>query len=447
MPLPEFEALSVELSDGVAHSETARMGIVFAHGRHASSNACVQRLKAARHSLAAAFPPQRLIGDTLMTRLKQFFALTALAVCALAATSATAQTKLRYAVGFPSGAAPEAARVYADAVKQLSNNSINVRVFDMSLLNLAEMSSGLKQGLADIGYVLTPYTPAEFPHLNMASELSMLLALEDDPDGRSGMAFGGAMAEFVFTACPECNGDFARENQVFTGAGGSSPYMLLCTKPMQSADDLKGARLRAGGAAWARWARKVEAQPVSMPGNEIFEAMKQNVVECTIQSAPELSGLNLSEVTTSITPNLPGGAFSGASTNINRDVWRKLSEEQRRSLLKAGALMNAEVTYRYFDYAKRDVEAAVAKGVQLQPADAALLAISRAAIEADIPNLAATYAKQHNVQRGDALIEAMRPLLVKWTKLVEPVDSAQTLADLYWNEVYSKVDVSQHGLQ
>src|SRR5690606_3577170 len=99
-------------------------------------------------------------------------------------------------------------------------------------------------------------------------------------------AFGGALNEFMFTKCPECTTDFERQNQVFTGTGGSSPYMLLCTKPVTSQTDLKGARLRAGGAAWARWARQLGASPVSMPGNEIFEALNQKVVDCAMLSAP-----------------------------------------------------------------------------------------------------------------------------------------------------------------
>lgn len=364
----------------------------------------------------------------------------------LTTVTASAQTTLRYAVGFPTGAAPEAARIYADAVKKHTNNSVSLRVYDLSLLNLAEMSSGLKQGLADIGYVLTPYSPAEFPHVNMASELSMLLALQNDPSGKAGMAFGGAMAEFIFNHCQECNADFGKQNQVFTGTGASSPYMLLCTKPMRTLDDLKGARLRAGGAAWARWARQVGATPVSMPGNEIFEAMKQKVVECSIQSAPELSGLNLKEVTTDITPELPGGVFNGATTNINRDVWRKLTEEQRRGMLRAGTVMGAQTTYRYFIYAKRDMEQVVAKGAKVHQASPELLKASRSAIEADLPNVGALYSKQHSVKRADELIAAMRPLITKWTKLVEPVNSAEALADLYWNEVYSKVDVKVHGV-
>ena len=382
-----------------------------------------------------------------MSSIKTLLTTATLAAGVFATASANAQTNLRYAVGFPSGAAPEAARVYAKAVKKYTNNTINLKVYDLSLLNLAEMSSGIKQGMTDIGYVLTPYSPAEFPHMNMATELSMLTAMQDDPTGKAGMAFGGALNEFMFTKCPECTTDFERQNQVFTGTGGSSPYMLLCTKPVTSQTDLKGARLRAGGAAWARWARQLGASPVSMPGNEIFEALNQKVVDCAMLSAPELSGLNIKEVATDITPNVPGGVFSGSTTNINRDVWNKLTEEQRSGMLRAGTVMGAETTYRYFNYAKRDVEQLVSKGGKVHQASPELVKASRAAIEADLPNLGATYAKQHNVKRADELIAAMRPLLVKWAKLVEPVKNADDLADLYWKEVASKVDVKTYGVK
>jgi TRAP-type C4-dicarboxylate transport system substrate-binding protein len=138
--------------------------------------------------------------------------------------------------------------------------------------------------------------------------------------------------------------------------------------------------------------------------------------------------------------------FTGATTNMNQGVWRKLTDAQRRGMLRAGTVMGAQTTFRYYAHAKRDMEQAIAKGAKVHQADPELLKVSRAAIEADIPNIGAIYAKQHNVKRGDALIAAMRPLVTKWSKLVEPIDNADALADLYWNEVYSKVDVKAHGM-
>ncbi len=109
--------------------------------------------------------------------------------------------------------------------------------------------------------------------------------------------------------------------------------------------------------------------------------------------------------------------------------------------------MTAQATFRYRAYSKRDIEQFAAKGGRVHKADAELLKASRAAIEQDVAGVGAAYAKQYNVQRADAMIGAMRPLIEKWTKLVAKVDDADALADLYWREIYSKVDVKTYGMQ
>ncbi|MES2535677.1 MAG: C4-dicarboxylate TRAP transporter substrate-binding protein [Pseudomonadota bacterium] len=374
---------------------------------------------------------------------------TAVALCAslLAATSATAQVQLRYSVGFPSGAPVDGAKLYAEAVKKFTNNSVNVRVFDTALLSLPEMSGGVAKGVSDIGYVLGPYWPAEYPHLNMASELSMLLALQPDPAVKGGLAYAGAFAEFVMLRCPECVADFAKQNQLFTGAVVSPPFTLQCTKPMSALADIKGARLRVGGAAWARWAKQIGAAPVTMPGNEMFEALKQKVVDCTVLASAELSAWNLREVVSDANIDIPAGVFSGSAVNINLDAWRKLNEAQRTGMLRAGALMTAHATFLYRANSRRDIEQFVAKGGRLNKTDPALLKASHEAIEADIPNIAANYTKQYNVKRANELVAGMRPLVDKWVKLVAGVETADAFTDLYWREIYSKVDVKTYGMK
>jgi TRAP-type C4-dicarboxylate transport system substrate-binding protein len=262
---------------------------------------------------------------------------------------------------------------------------------------------------------------------------------------RDGLVYAGAFAEFVLFRCPECVADFARQNQVFTASAVSAPYTLQCTKPIRTLADLKGARLRVGGAAWSRWARQVGASPVTMPGNEMFEALKQKVVDCTVLAPAELSAWNLREVVTDLNVDLPGGVFSGSALNVNLDAWRKMTEAQRTGFMRAAAVMSAQTTFRYRAFSRRDIDQFGAKGGRVSKADPDLLKASRAAIEQDVPGIAAAYAKQHNVKRADALIETMRPLIAKWTALVANVDDADALADLYWREIYSKVDVRTYG--
>lgn len=304
-----------------------------------------------------------------------------------------------------------------------------------------------EQGIANASIVLTPYNPAEFAYVNMAIEMSMLMALQGDRDGRGGLAFAGALTDYVLNHCPGCLENFRRQNQVFTGAASSSTYMLLCTKPITSLAALKGARLRAGGAAWSRWARKMGATPVTMAIGETFEGMNQGVVDCSISNAGDLKTFLLMEATKDMSLDVPGGYFPLAGSNINRDTWRKLSDEQRRALLHAGAVMAAELTYDYYELSKQYIQETLDRGATMHQVDPDLVEASHRAIEADMPILGETYQKQHKVAEPEALIEAMRELLAKWGRLVEPVQSSDDLAELLWTEVLSKLDPATYGMQ
>ena len=374
------------------------------------------------------------------------FPATALAMLLVGGT-ALAQVTLKYSVGFPSGAPVEGAKIFAEAVKKNTNNSVNIRVFDTALLSLTEMSGGVNKGISEMGYVLTQYAPAEYAHINMGSELSMLLAQQPDPEVKGGLIFAGAFAEYVMLKCPECRAEFAKQNQLFTAATVSPPYTLQCTKPIRNLADLKGARLRVGGAAWARWARAVGASPVTMPGNEMVEALKQKVVDCTVLATAEYSAWNMREVITDMNVDIPGGVFSGSSLNINRDAWRKLTEAQRTGLLRASATASAQSTWLYRSYSRRDAEAFAARGGRIAKTDPELLNASRAAIQADVPGIAANYTKQYNAKSADALVGDMRGLVDKWTRLVGPVNDPDQIAELFWREIYSKIDVKTYGLQ
>lgn len=378
--------------------------------------------------------------------LRSLLATAALAAGIIAAPTVDAATNLRYAIGLPTGALPEAGHLFAEKVKEYTGGSVTVKVFELSLLSASEMSSGVKQGVADIGYMLTPYWPAEYPHINMAGELSMLTALSDDPSGKSGLAYTGAMTEFIFNECPECMAEFAAQNQVYLGSGGSTAYWLLCTKPIVTLADLKGKRLRAGGASWSRWARAIGATPVTMPIGEVFEGLNQGVLDCSISSPPELSGVNLREIVTDITP-VPGGIFMGSSGNFNRDSWRKLTDDQRQGVIRAAADLVAKASYGYFEYTRNDMADVTSKGAKLHTPDPELLATSRAVIEADMPVLGETYAKQHKVEDPQRFIDTLQPLVDKWSKLVEPVESWEDLSKLLWDELYSKLDPKTYGVK
>ncbi|MCC5859077.1 MAG: C4-dicarboxylate TRAP transporter substrate-binding protein [Ectothiorhodospiraceae bacterium] len=382
-----------------------------------------------------------------MLRKLAVVAAASIGVVALMSTASSART-LNYATGSAPGSDPvRAAEAFAEALGEYTGGELTARVFPLSLLNFAEMSAGLRDGLADAGPVLTAYFPSEYPHTNLINDSSMQLNLLEGVDEMEEvMAYIGAKNEFLFLHCPECNAEYAAQNQVFAGVAGSSRYGLLCTTPITSVADVRGKRLRVAGTHWSRWAAHFGAQSLSLTYGEIYEGLGQGVIDCTIQSAPELHNIRLVEQATHVNMDVPGGIYSGISNNINRDVWASLTEDQRRDFLRAKTVLSAETTFGYMNIGEEMLDEVRARGNEVLSADEELIEATRKFTEEDLKTVLDYYASRHNIEHAEEMLQKFNELLERWVDLVSGIDNAEDLAQLYWDEAFSKVDVAKHGL-
>lgn len=373
--------------------------------------------------------------------------MTALGGAALLALSTTADAReLTFAIGHPPGSyLITGGEAFAETVAAETGGSLTAKVFPMSLLSMAETSAGLREGLADMGTVMSTYFTAEFPHTNMILDASMMLGGMGPQAAKvAGLAYAAAMAEFILTQCPECNAEFAAENQVYTGAAGTPGYALNCTKPVVTMEDLAGARLRIGGANWARWSGAVGATPVTMSGNEMLEALAQGVLDCIILSVPDVQNFGMGASVKHITMGAPGGVYVASLTNMNRDTWLELTAEERSAVMKGAARAAAISTWAYQAGQEDVLSKVAADGVTVHQADPAVIAKTAEFAAADRTALVGLYADK-GVTRGEEMLTAFQALLEKWVGLTQGITGADALADLYWSELYSKVDVATHG--
>lgn len=378
--------------------------------------------------------------------------LTSLLVAVLMVLGSTASAKqLRYATGFPPGSISAAgAGQYAEWVKEDTNDEIGVRVFALSLLNAAETSDGVRDGIADIGYTLVAYFPRQFPHVNMINESSMLLTTFDQDktsDGKDAFAFGGAIAEYTLFHCPACIAEYERQNQVFTSGGASSRYGLLCTKPIETLQDLRGARMRVAGSHWSRWATELGSTTLTLTINEIREGLGQGIMDCNVQSAPEMINLGLLDVVTYINMDLPGGVYGGTgSANVNKAVWSSLTEEQRSGLLKSGSRLSANLTWRYYEEEMQALETASEHGITIGHAAQDLRSASIQFVEEDLVRLSDYYSQNFGIENGEEILEEFSEVLERWIGLVQDIENEEDLEALYWSEIFSKIDVNTYGV-
>ncbi len=366
-------------------------------------------------------------------------------ITGVAAGDASART-LKSAVGL----APSSVQYYAHsrlADYVAENTDLKIKVFSMSLLNLKETPPGLRDGIADMGFVLPPYYPAEYSEFNLAANLSMLSTTGRQVES-PGAAMAGATNEYVFFNCPECLAQFEHENQAYLGTASSPTYIMLCTTPIRTLEDLKGKRFRSGAANFGRWAEHFGGIKVTVSGNDVYEGLGQGVIDCSMQSATELTNLSLFDVVKAVTRRIPGGVFSGVATNnMNLDTWRSLSLEERKVILKGSARLQADGTWKYYDDAKKNLEIAPSKGIEVIEPDPEILTRTDEFVKGDLKVISEQFTTDYGVANTDEKIAKLVELTEKWKALTEGMENdPEALFQVYWDEVFSKIDPETYGM-
>lgn len=362
-------------------------------------------------------------------------------------TAASSQEKeLRYAFGIaPTFATYPAIERYAEMLSE--DPGLSVEVYAMSLLTVQETMAGLRDGIADIGWETAPYHPADFAETNLITNLTMLMTTGDVPE-LPGTAMAGAVLEYVLLNCPDCLEEIKAQNAVFTASTATPPYYLLCNTPVATVEQLQGKRIRSGAPNFSRWAEKFGATGVSLPGNEIYDALGQGIVDCTTNDVGQLLGLRFIDVTSSVTLGVPGGVYGGTlAANFNRDVWKELTEEQRLLALRAAARFTADSVLMYHQSAEEARASAEAEGIEFLEPSEELVAATAQFVQDDLETIATQFKESYGVEGVDAKIELASELIEKWKGLVEGTGTdLDAIARLYWDEVYSKLDVATYGM-
>lgn len=367
-------------------------------------------------------------------------------VLAGAGSLAAEERQLKFSSGFPESAAPPQA--YAKVADWLEANSdISADVFSMSLLSFTETPAGIRDGITDAGYVLTPYFPAEFSETNMVADMALLVSTGTDAPA---LAMAGAITEYVMLNCGDCIDEYDAQNQVFLASGASTEYSLVCTKPVNTLADLKGLSVRSGASVFGRWIEHFGGTKVSIPGSEMYEALSQKVVDCTMVAMPDVVNFQLMDVASDMTVNAPGGVFAGtASMNLNRDLWQDMSVEERKTMLEAGARMTAGVAVIYHNSAIEAEPKVKEAGVNVVRVSDEISEATQEFIKADMATIEQQFRELYNVEDAASKIEIMTGLVDKWKNLVAGIDptSEDEYRELLMTEVYSKVDPETYGVE
>jgi TRAP-type C4-dicarboxylate transport system substrate-binding protein len=305
--------------------------------------------------------------------------------------------------------------------------------------NLERMKDALQSQVPEVGNLLPLFFQADMPNFALAGELSLT--------SRNSQA-AAAMTEYM-VSCAPCQQEGRALGLVYLGSGASDIYEILSTRPIRTAADLAGVRLRSGGAPWGRFAEHFGAVPAQISVNENFEAMNTRVVDGSMASIADLISFRLLEVASHVTL-LPLGPYQATSNfATNGDVRASLSVEDRVAMARAANRANADFTDRWGREMPAEAEAAArARGIEIIEADAALVAALEAFVATEAATAARIAQERFGFEDAEARLARFPELCARWDAIAQEVNNdPAAMAERVWAEVWSQVDFATCGLK
>lgn len=304
------------------------------------------------------------------------------------------------------------------------------------LVALNEMNAGLRDGVTQLGAVILPYFAADFPESSMPLELAVL--------GTDNRAISAATTEYIVT-CAECVSEFTESGQVFLGMDATTPYNFLSTKPIRTAANVKGLRIRSGGPLFARIIESLGGVPVQMPASELFEGLSQGVIDATFSSTPDLINSRLMDAVGYVT-EIETGVFNGAAVvNASGLLWMGMTEEDRASLARAAQYAVVTGLDGWRSTEAQAKEQGADQVVEFITPDATLKSAVDDFLTAHLETVAQTLTER-GVSDATAKVARYQELLAKWEGLVSTVETPEALAELRYEKIWSQIDYADVGL-
>lgn len=133
----------------------------------------------------------------------------------------------------------------------------------------------------------------------------------------------------------------------------TATYDLITTKPVASIADLKGMKIRGGGAALNEIIERMGATPVTIKSPEVYAAFQQGVVDGLLFNTASILSFRLDEIGKYYIPL--GITRVGIAWGYSPKTFAKLSPELQQVMFEAGR----EASILYADYVTEDTNTAI----------------------------------------------------------------------------------------
>lgn len=209
---------------------------------------------------------------------------------------------------------------FADEFKKRTGGKHDIKIFwGGSVAKQTEIADALESGVGDLGDVVVPYYPDKLP-LNNVIPFFM-------PQPNDEIQLGQKFFEWTRNYKP-FDEEMKRYNMKVIAFRPLEKYGLICTKPVRTAEDFKGLRIRSYGFALPQLIQALGATPISMTTTEAYEAFQRGILDCSPIGVTLARGWRYDEVAKNYI-DITLGASWGHFIAMNRASYDKLDPQSR----------------------------------------------------------------------------------------------------------------------
>jgi TRAP-type C4-dicarboxylate transport system substrate-binding protein len=253
--------------------------------------------------------------------MKTMFA--ALTASAAMTAVASADTTLRWGEHLPQCCSMYAAAAQwaVEETAKRSNGEMKIDIqYGGVLATVGEIPTAIENAVIDMGNLVTPYFPDQFV-INNAIPFFW-------PQPKSQQELGELMLKW-HAEIPAFGEELAKYKLKLVAVRPLPPYGFICNKPIRTLEDFKGKRIRSYGVALPATLEALGAVSVGMADVEAYEAMSNNVLDCSAADIALVDAFKLHEVAKYFV-DVPMGASWGHIIVMNTDKYASLSDAEKK---------------------------------------------------------------------------------------------------------------------
>lgn len=370
--------------------------------------------------------------------MKRLNRIAAAGLLALFAASPASAIELIYGTG--SGAKSrinvDAVVPFIEATTKDSKGSITWKYLPGNqIVTVRSALKGLRDGLVDAGMVIPVFARKAMIQNNVIYDTIHLG--HDDP-----IAAAGAAHETIMFDCPSCLAEYKKHNAFLLSSFAGSPGVMVCRKPVKTVADVKGLKIRGGGATH-RLVKAMGGVPISIPPQELALALERGGLDCAVMALNWMVSFGIHDIAKHVLDYPMGSSRGLGLISMRRDTWKKLTPEQRRILWEHAPLATARATaisYIALDKTYRS-KIGPSKGVTFYKGGADVKKVIDDLVGKEEAAISAAIKKQ-GAKNPEKIVAAFKKNLAKWRKYSrnEIKDDADAFAKVLKREIYDKLD-------